>query len=101
MIAIGGSAQSTRFGQMAQKDADRITFVNSVVEFLKEYNFDGVMIDWQYPQQNDSDNYVKLLGELHEKLASTSLILGIGGPALKNDGEFNDGFNISKIIRFS
>jgi chitinase len=101
MIAIGGSAQSTRFGQMAQKDADRITFVNSVVEFLKEYNFDGVMIDWQYPQQNDSDNYVKLLGELHEKLASTSLILGIGGPALKKDGKFNDGFNISKIIRFS
>jgi len=98
MIAIGGSAQSTRFGQLAQKDADRITFVDSVVELLKQYNFDGVMIDWQYPQQNDSDNYVKLLGQLHEKLAPTSLILGIGGPALKKD--VDDGFNVSKIISY-
>jgi GH18 family chitinase len=99
MIAIGGSAQSAIFGQMVQKDADRTTFVNSVVELLKEYNFDGVMIDWQYPKQNDADNYVKLLGELHEKLASNSLILGIAGPALKKD--VDEGFNVTKIIRFS
>jgi GH18 family chitinase len=99
MIAIGGSAQSTTFRQMTQKDADRTTFVKSVVELIKQYNFDGVMIDWQYPKQNDIDNYVKLLGELHEKFASTSLILGIAGSALKKD--VDEGFNVKKIIRFS
>jgi chitinase len=98
MIAIGGSAQSAKFGQMAQTDADRTTFVDSVVDLLKQYNFDGVMIDWQYPKQHDMENYVKLLDKFDEKFASTAFILGITGASLKKD--VDEGFNVKSIMRF-
>jgi chitinase len=97
MIAIGGSAQSAKFAQMAQTDADRTTFVDSVVDLLKKYDFDGVMIDWQYPKEHDMENYVKLMDKFDEKFASTSFILGITGASLKKD--VDDGFDVKKIIR--
>ncbi len=98
MIAIGGSAQSVKFGQMAQTDADRTTFVDSVVDLLKKYDFDGVMIDWQYPKQHDMENYVKLMDKFDQKFASTSFILGITGASLTKD--VDEGFDVKKILRF-
>lgn len=34
---------------MAADPAKRAVFVNSVLEFLPKYNFDGLDLDWEYP----------------------------------------------------
>ncbi|SDM32577.1 glycosyl hydrolase family 18 protein [Paenibacillus jilunlii] len=86
LISVGGWSGSGGFYNMANSAAGRETFANSVVDFLRTYQFNGVDIDWEYPSgtalsgnPNDSsvaeplravnyDNYVLLMKKLREKL---------------------------------
>lgn len=34
---------------MVSNPASRAVFVNSVIRFLQQYNFDGLDFDWEYP----------------------------------------------------
>ena len=49
-VAIGGWTEgSTKYSAMAKDSAERQKFVDSVVQFLQKYNFDGLDLDWEYP----------------------------------------------------
>ncbi|MCP3967315.1 MAG: glycoside hydrolase family 18 protein [Lentisphaerae bacterium] len=49
MISIGGWSQSAYFHQVSATAEARKTFADSVVEFIRQWDFDGVDIDWEYP----------------------------------------------------
>lgn len=47
MIAIGGwNEGSVKYSNMASNAESRKTFVDSVMDFLERYNFDGLDFDW-------------------------------------------------------
>lgn len=78
MISIGGWTLSGSFSDVALTEASREKFAVSAVEFMVEYGFDGLDIDWEYPvggglesnvyRPEDKQNYTLLLGELREQL---------------------------------
>ncbi|MGL4740656.1 MAG: glycosyl hydrolase family 18 protein [Sarcina sp.] len=49
LISIGGWAGSRGFYTMLDTDQGIETFANSCVDFIREYGFDGVDIDFEYP----------------------------------------------------
>jgi GH18 family chitinase len=98
LVAIGGSSQSSRYPLVADNNSSRTTFVNSVMALLSRYHFDGVMIDWQYPDKGYIDKFVQLLDKFDEKFAGTTYTLGITGPPFH--GRVDDGYDVPKIIKY-
>ncbi|XP_071704103.1 class V chitinase CHIT5a-like [Rutidosis leptorrhynchoides] len=60
----GGGDLPNIFSEMASQEYSRATFINSTIKVAREYNFDGVDLDWEYPSNNsDMANLGLLLYE--------------------------------------
>lgn len=73
LAAVGGwNEGSKKFSIVAADPAKREKFVTSVVQFLQRHSFDGLDLDWEYPNQrhkvknDDRSNFLQLLKELKE-----------------------------------
>merc|ERR1719367_1122872 len=73
MLAIGGwNEGSRRFSPLVEDRDRRQVFIKSAIRFLRQYNFDGIDLDWEYPTQRaggrpqDRDNYATFIEEMRE-----------------------------------
>lgn len=66
LLAIGGWAfGSTPFKELTSNVYRMNQFVYEAIEFLREYKFNGLDVDWEYPRgAEDKAAYVNLLREL-------------------------------------
>lgn len=73
MIACGGWGGSGGFSDMAISEKNRQIFVTSVIDFMKQYDLDGLDLDWEYPglpgigntyRPEDKENFTLLVKEL-------------------------------------
>ena len=80
-IALGGWTHNdpgqwqTVFSDLVSSEANRATFINNLLGFIKQYGYDGVDFDWEYPgakdrggKNSDGKNYTKLLKELRAEM---------------------------------
>lgn len=78
MASVGGWSWSKNFSNMAADEITRRTFANSVVKFLREYQLDGIDIDWEYPVEGgeesnsrrpeDKQNFTLMMSAVREAL---------------------------------
>jgi chitinase len=73
LVSVGGWLWSTNFSDMVLTAESRRVFEDSVMEFLAQYDLDGLDIDWEYPglpgaghpyRAEDKQNFTALLAEL-------------------------------------
>jgi len=73
--SMGGWTLSDNFPVIAADSAKRTRFAEQCVDMIKDYGFDGIDLDWEYPAYTDHSgtpqdtaNFVLLLEELRAKL---------------------------------
>lgn len=76
LVSVGGWLWSGGFSDVSLTAASRETFAQSVMEFLRKYQLDGLDIDWEYPgmpgaghtyRSVDKQNFTLLLRELRSR----------------------------------
>jgi len=91
-ISVGGWTWSTYFSNIALTQESREIFAASCVDFIQEYEFDGVDLDWEYPvsgglgsnvyRPEDKQNFTLLLAELRSQLDQAGdYLLTIAAPS--------------------
>ena len=78
-ISFGGGGQSEGLAAVAIDSLKRKSFVNNAVGFITNYGYDGIDIDWEFPDSTNGSTFTSLVKELREELdkIDNSLLLSI------------------------
>ena len=90
MISIGGWGGCEQCSPVFADSMNRVNFAASVVKLFKEYNVDGIDLDWEYPNisgypghpysSRDKQNFTELIRELRKQMGpSYELSFAAGG----------------------
>lgn len=76
LVSVGGWLWSTHFSEVALTPESRRVFIDSAVDFIKQYDLDGLDVDWEYPgmpgnshpfRAEDKQNFTALLRKLRQR----------------------------------
>jgi chitinase len=76
LVSVGGWLWSTNFSDISLTAQSRGLFIQSVMDFLRRYDLDGLDIDWEYPgmegagnrfRSEDRQNFTLLVKELRKQ----------------------------------
>jgi len=103
ILAIGGwNEGSTKYSKMVSDAASRAVFIESVVELLVKFNFDGLDFDWEYPANrggspDDKVNFITCLSEMKEAFAPHGFMLTAAVSAGKST--MDTGYDVPAMSR--
>ncbi|XP_032795563.2 chitotriosidase-1 [Daphnia magna] len=89
MLAVGGVDDSNindKYSQLVASRENIDVFVGSVVSLLKEYGFDGLDMDWEYPKSDaDKTGFINLMVALKDAFAPFNYILSAAVAPITTD----------------
>ncbi|XP_013190968.1 probable chitinase 2 [Amyelois transitella] len=97
ILAVGGwNEGSARYSIMAANPTFRQNFIQSALAMIREYNFDGLDLDWEYPNRRDTvhgladvDNFTQLIRELKEEFDKFGLLLTAAVSSVRASASFS------------
>jgi len=104
LLSIGGWG-SGRFSEMAADDQNRKRFAGDCARVVKEYDLDGIDIDWEYPtskaggisaSDNDTQNFTLLMKEIRKAIGKKKLLT----LATVMSGKYIDFAAVKEVVDF-
>ena len=92
LLSVGGWGWDKQFESLAASSGRRWTFIQELLKIVVQYHFDGVDMDWEYPNPGSSaQNFLELMQELRIALHKDNLLtaavvaLGEHAPGIPNE----------------
>lgn len=102
ILGVGGANSHDAFASMVADPEDRATFVQNLTDFVTDQGYDGVNIDWEFPQTpTDRQNLSALMAELRAGLDATGrdLQLSIAVTSNEKRGQWIDVEAITPLVQ--
>jgi GH18 family chitinase len=109
VLSLGGWEDSGNFPAVAARAESRTRFAHSCIELIREFNFDGIDIDWEFPgyadhngTPDDREYFILLLRELRDSLNTwpRHLLLTAAVPAGRATGGGLDIAAMDELLDF-
>lgn len=110
LLAVGGwSMQSRGFNLATRTHENRTRFINNTLEFIREWNFDGVDLDWEFPGDqtrgadlNSKENFDLLITEFRKAINIEAELSGkrrllITSAVAADPGKINAGYVVANL----
>ncbi|CAL1543753.1 unnamed protein product [Lymnaea stagnalis] len=102
LLSVGGSYQTEMFIQITATASTRSQFAYNTAFYVRNWGFDGLDLDWEYPQEAHKEALTLLVQDLRlafyqeaQLTGNKELILSLAAPA--SDERVNAGFQVNKI----
>jgi len=108
MISVGEITSTGEFAKIIATEQSRTMFAETSLDYLKKYGFDGIDLDWEFPNWlptsfEKKDNFTELLKAFHQSILktdnSTILSLAVASPLLIIDLSY-DIPSVAKYVDF-
>ncbi|WP_276481426.1 glycosyl hydrolase family 18 protein [Paraflavitalea pollutisoli] len=101
LIAVGGwnNGNDGAFESLAANAGYRNAFVTNMINFVNQYNLDGIDIDWEYPDAGASaNNYATLMQQLSTEMHNRGKLLTAAVVAINGGSILSSVFNMVDFL---
>lgn len=76
LLSLGGaSAGVEKFRKLCDDDENRKTFIKNTIKTLRKYNFDGLDLDWEFPETSkDKTGFTKLCKDIRLEFQNEAFV---------------------------
>ncbi len=99
LISFGGAGDTLGFYYIASDTAIMTKFINNAFNFIRTNNYDGIDIDWEFPNKSQSAPLTALIKGLRQKFntVDSSLIITMAIPASGYNSQY---FQFSNLVNY-